>query len=468
MRGTVQAFCLLWLVRTVSGRLVQAAPQSAAAPPLSYAQHGSDWQEGSCASRLHQSPISLDSRLKEAPLGFFDYFYEPITDSSLTLLANSSSMTLDLAKAVGASGLPIGGLRHNQALYQLQRIDIRSQSEHLIAGKRFPLELQLVHREVGVHNPGSWAIVSVLVWCEHPLSPPEGGLPLPPFALPAASDMDFNVNLQTLVTNPPPQAEGGTAALGATPQTPLDLTMLLENRHLPPAERKKAVFMHYSGSLSAPPCEETALWFVRRDPIFASDSQVNALAAAAFALTANKGNYRDVMPLNKRTPSPIAANYAAELSGAIGMAASAAAPGAAPPQPPGPTLPWGPEPRTDKELAAHMNAKVASERAASTAAYLKNLANSLAASERAYAAHLHTPAAAPAPAVAAPMPPPPPAFKPAVEEAVGTLAIGGSPDALAKATGIASAETAKAMQKIAAKLRGESARQAKIAGQMLR
>ena len=34
-------------------------------------------------------------------------------------------------------------------------------------------------------------------------------------------------------------------------------------------------FLEYAGSLTAPPCSEIVTWFVRRDPLMASDDQVD-------------------------------------------------------------------------------------------------------------------------------------------------------------------------------------------------
>lgn len=476
-QGTLlQVLGLAWLLQLGSGRKLQSASflgtqrlEQPPAPPaagLSYAQHGIDWQDGSCASRMSQSPVSLDTSLKEPPQGYFDYYYEHISDPSLKLLANRSMLTLDLAGAMGASGGPIGGIRYNKALYQLQRVDIKGPSEHMLAGERYALELQLVHREVGVHNPGGWVIVSALVWSEKPPAPPDPNVPPPPFAPPGAAEVDFNANLQCLVTEEPPSAEGASGPLVVTPQAPLDLGLLFENRQIPPADRKVSPFMMYSGSLTAPPCEEKATWFVRREPVFMSQSQVNVLANSLFTLTANQGSYRDLMPLNKRRPTPIAPSFAADIAPALAAASfsSSGAPGASPPMPPGPGLPWGPNPRTDKEYGAAMTSKVAREDAQHTAEYAKNLAMKLAAGEKAYADEMHPPPGATTPKPSTTLLP---GLQPAVEQAVGTLAVRGDPVVMEKAKVAAAEHTAHALQSMAGVLRGESARQSTIAGQML-
>lgn len=370
---------------------------------------------------------------------------------------------MDLQGALGATGGPIGGVRIDKALYELQRVDIKGPSEHMLAGERFPLELQLVHREVGVHNPGGYVIVSVLVWSDKKPRPPDPNVPAPPFVAPGAAEVDFNANLQSLVTNEPPAAEGASAGLGVTPQAPLDLGLLLENRNVPAADRKTPAFMKYGGSLSAPPCEETVTWFVRREPVFASSSQVAALATSLFSLTGNQGNYRDVMPLNRRVPVPMKPSFTPDISSALAAAVATGAPGAAPPMPPGPGLPWGPNPRTDKEFGAAMTAKVKKEEAKHIMEEAKTLANVLAAGEKAYADKMHPP---PAPAPP-PAPPAPLGLDAAVERAVGTMAVGGDPAVTKAAADAVAAHVADTVQYAGAMIRGESARQAKIAGQML-
>jgi carbonic anhydrase len=51
----------------------------------------------------------------------------------------------------------------------------------------------------------------------------------------------------------------------------------------------------YQGSLTTPPCTESVLWIVIKDPTYASASQIEILQKLM-----PKNNYREVQPLNGR------------------------------------------------------------------------------------------------------------------------------------------------------------------------
>lgn len=59
-------------------------------------------------------------------------------------------------------------------------------------------------------------------------------------------------------------------------------------------------FFEYGGSETTPPCDEKVTWYVRRNAVKASDAQVKAMSDAIYKMSAEAGNYRTVMPLNKR------------------------------------------------------------------------------------------------------------------------------------------------------------------------
>lgn len=59
-------------------------------------------------------------------------------------------------------------------------------------------------------------------------------------------------------------------------------------------------YFRYTGSTTHPPCDETPVMFVKRDPIKASDRQLKVLHDMLFKLNLGWGNYRSVMPFNNR------------------------------------------------------------------------------------------------------------------------------------------------------------------------
>lgn len=139
---------------------------------------------------------------------------------------------------------------------------------------------------------------------------------------------------------------------------PLDLNTMLEG----------AILMDYAGSMTAPPCAEAATWFVRRNPVKASETQVKLITDAIYMMTADFGNFRAVMPVNGR---PIATVAAVKET--------------APPAPPEPEVPLGDIPRTDREFQAMKWARDALHLSKTSADYVHNLDQKL---QRAAQAHV--------------------------------------------------------------------------------
>jgi len=120
-----------------------------------------------------------------------------------------------------------------------------------------------------------------------PTEPP--ALPEDPYHPPDLKDPNFNKQIQFfLKEEPPPVNMKVTATVDQF--VPLDLNELV----------KDATYFEYTGSQTAPPCAELVTWFVRREPILASDAQVSVLKNAIYQLSADFGNYRKAMPLNGR------------------------------------------------------------------------------------------------------------------------------------------------------------------------
>merc|ERR1712087_679380 len=151
--------------------------------------------------------------------------------------------------------------------------------------------LQLVHRKES--DTMQNLIVSVLIWCEQAAPAPNISAPPPAFQVPSANEVDFNPNVQKLLTVAPPAGEGMTTTL---PPGALDLNLFVNNPLVPGSGE----YLNYRGSLTSPPCLDTATWFVRRMTVVASKSQVKAFTDALYRMTEGAGSYRSIMPMNQR------------------------------------------------------------------------------------------------------------------------------------------------------------------------
>mmetsp|Transcript_11164 Transcript_11164/g.24984 ORF Transcript_11164/g.24984 Transcript_11164/m.24984 type:complete len:386 (-) Transcript_11164:71-1228(-) len=291
-----------------------------AAPLPIYLKHGLDWTEGSCLSRELQSPVNFDSQLTEPPGSLLDYHYEPIGNVTLKLAARAGTLSVDLSQKLW------GGVSYDDAWFPLTRIDFRGPAEHLIKGARSPLEVQLVHQQES--DPARLLIISSLISCKEP---PQAGV--------AAVTEDYvqpvlQVNsekfLQHFLAVRPPAAEGQSTDVVLEGDF-IDLRAFLEA-----SSGRSSSFIKYAGSLTAPPCIERTTWLVRQTRRVASNAQVKAFADSIYALTDNKGNFREVMPMNHRVLSVVGLRWLsmADMNNR-------------------PTLPRGPNPRTDDELNAN-------------------------------------------------------------------------------------------------------------------
>ncbi len=193
-----------------------------------------------CNSGQQESPIDLKDAIP-ADLGTLAIAWKP-----LAIRATNNGHTVQYDAPPGSS-FAVGGKR-----YALAQFHIHHPSEHLLNGRRFPLELHFVHKL----TDGSYGVVGVLV----------------------ASGAG-NPTLKKLIDAIP-------AAPGATGTGPM-----IDPRALLPVARG---FDRYEGSLTTPPCAEAVDWVVLRTPITASVAQINKVAAH-FPF-----NARPIQPLDRR------------------------------------------------------------------------------------------------------------------------------------------------------------------------
>lgn len=289
-----------------------------------YKNHGQDWMTGICHSREKQSPINIDDKLKDPPLGVIEYDYKPIADVNLTITSTDGILHFI------PPGHPsdFGGLKYDGDWYGLGRVDFHSRAEHLIKGDRYPVEMQFVHSRPG--NPIRYAIISVLFNAEKaPDGLPAKNAVSAPFAVPDPAEVDFNPAFQHFVEAEPPKIDGNTTLLTIPADKPLDLGAFVGD-----LVHGEGTFVEYAGSLTSPPCSETVTWFVRREVQMLSVGQAMALQNAVMNMTTNTGNFRSPMPLNYR---PFKAVKAVRTPGLDHHKVVR------------PQLPMGPNPRNDDE-----------------------------------------------------------------------------------------------------------------------
>lgn len=194
-----------------------------------------------CSLGKHQSPIDLVDPTPAA-VAAVAFNYRP------TMLSiENNGHTVEVA-STSDNWIEVGDRR-----YELIQFHFHTPCEHTVAGRRFDMEIHLVHRS----EAGELAVVGVLVQrgSEHPL-------------------------LGLLAEHIP---ERGRVRI--LQHTMIDAADLL------PADRRS---FRYEGSLTTPPCSEGVRWFVLETLIEASDAQLAAFEAALGT------NNRPVQALNDR------------------------------------------------------------------------------------------------------------------------------------------------------------------------
>lgn len=230
-----------------------AEPAAAAAKPAwsySGANGPSHWGELSpdyalAKSGREQSPIDIVPDLtRKALLDPLEVQFEPTT---IDILNNGHTVEDDYH---GGGRLVVEGRE-----YRLAQFHFHSPSEHTLAGKHFPMEMHLVHRDA----KGALAVVAVLF---------ETGAAHPTLSL---LEPHF------------PTEPGRAQAVDGVTVNAADL--------LP----ESLASFRYPGSLTTPPCSEGVAWFVLQQPVQASAEQIETFHAII------NDNNRPTQPLNGRT-----------------------------------------------------------------------------------------------------------------------------------------------------------------------
>ncbi|WOL09836.1 alpha carbonic anhydrase 7-like [Canna indica] len=204
---------------------------------------------GTCASGQQQSPISIEtSNIVNQNLGCLQNDY---TQSQASLVIEGHAVRVNWNTSPGS--LTIDGKTYN-----LQQCHWHSPSEHHLDGRRYALELHMVH----TISASEVAVVAVL----YDLGGPNDFF------------LDKLVNgLNELKT-----------------KVSVDLGNLE-----PPLIGAGEPYFRYSGSLTTPPCSQTVTWTVMQKVQRISNDQLNSLRAPAN----DKDNARPIQAINGRTVS---------------------------------------------------------------------------------------------------------------------------------------------------------------------
>jgi carbonic anhydrase len=336
-----------------------------------YHRHGEDWVQGSCASRARQSPIDFEDYQSPAT-GKLSYSYGMVKEE-FDIGNNGHSISGQLA------GKGYGGITYENAFYNLMNINFHAVSEHTFRGMHKPLEIHLVHKKsdsdallvvavpveaptpigkehagtVSIQNAGGFLQRSNRSWASAPAPAAAGQGPIQNLNVPQPGDYKIpspdlpshNPTLQAFLRAKLPEP-GQHLKATATELSPMDINLLLQG----------GTFLEYAGSLTAPPCSEIVTWFVRRDPVMASDDQVIILHDDLYKFSTAFGNYRTTMPLQNR---PIQIRQAVKEEPPL--------------QAPQMAIPLGPNPRTDREFRAMKWAKDALAIAQHSQNYIRDL-----------------------------------------------------------------------------------------------
>ena len=177
---------------------------------------------GLCSTGQEQSPVNL-TRAVRAEAEAVQLFWNASADWSVS----NNGHTIQ-------AGTKNGGMMTVDGTdFELVQFHFHTPSEHAIDGQRSPMEVHFVHKS----SSGALAVVGVMI---------EGG--------------GTNGLLDAIMAAAP--AVEGEAEVGV--RDPGDLL---------PAQTE---FYRYQGSLTTPPCSETVLWTVMKEPVQVSDRQIQA------------------------------------------------------------------------------------------------------------------------------------------------------------------------------------------------
>ncbi|HZL31849.1 MAG TPA: carbonic anhydrase [Pseudolabrys sp.] len=213
-------------------------------------EHGpSHWGDVDAASKVcsigsQQSPINIESSIKSQ--------LPPLQIS----WRKKPDMIVNNGHTIQVNAEPGNTLQVGKDNYDLLQYHFHHPSEHLIAGKSYPMEVHFVHRD----KAGALAVVGALMTAGKP-----------------------NAAFKQIIADMP-------AAAGA----PVKMKAVADPNAMLPVKRG---YYRYSGSLTTPPCSEVVNWLLLRDPISVAQADIDAFGKLfpMNARPAQKDNRRFVL-----------------------------------------------------------------------------------------------------------------------------------------------------------------------------
>ena len=206
-----------------------------------------------CSEGLEQSPIDLTNaseiQLPDAEIQTPSAEQVEVLNQEGVVGALDNGHTIQINSQTGET-MTVG-----EKTYALVQFHFHAPSEHTIAGRRFPMEMHLVHQA----DDGALAVAGVFV---------EEGAENPGI-----------VPLWALLAEAP-----GTETTVSVPADFADHIFSSESTGI----------YHYSGSLTTPPCSEGVQWYIRKTPTQFSKGQIAEFTAVY------DHNSRSVQALNTR------------------------------------------------------------------------------------------------------------------------------------------------------------------------
>ncbi|XP_046667044.1 carbonic anhydrase 2-like [Homalodisca vitripennis] len=245
---------------------------------------------GKCIDGQSQSPIDLVTetahRFVVEPLEFFNY-----KSLNGTITNNGHSVAIHFDEDHCDSGVTAGLLK---GMYILHELHFHWSSEHTVNGKRFPLELHMVHynqrygdlKHAAQQHDGL-AVVGIL------FEESENGTEVLEPLLRVVRAVSGKVQAKERL---PPNFN------------PIEFL---------PADR--STFFRYQGSLTTPPCSETVKWTVMQSKVPISSDQIKTFRQVSSESGKLEHNYRRLQEINKRDVYLLSDNGACATSAALSV-----------------------------------------------------------------------------------------------------------------------------------------------------
>ncbi|MEO5360331.1 MAG: carbonic anhydrase family protein [Nitrospirota bacterium] len=196
-----------------------------------------------CKTGMQQSPVDIKEAKTAAKKNAYKINYKAVP---LKIINNGHTIQVNYA--------PGSTIVINGKTYQLLQFHLHHPSEHTVAGKDYPMELHLVHK----NDKGELAVLGVFM-----------------------KEGKENATIKTIWDNLPDKVNEEKSAAAVK----INATALLP--------KMNSLYV-YSGSLTTPPCSEGVSWNVVSTPIEVSKAQIDK-----FISVVGK-NARPVQPINDR------------------------------------------------------------------------------------------------------------------------------------------------------------------------